>query len=524
MRYNPRVSAVGLSLWLCLSWVCTARAEGARLALIIGNNVGGAHEPHLRYAEDDAERVSAALRDLGGFAPADTVMLRGENADMVRSTLITLNDRLRSIGSKQTVLLVYYSGHADAESMHLGESRLRFDELAKLVRGSSAGLRLLVVDACRSGVLTRVKGGRPVPPFALPEPEPTAPGEGFALLTASTANEDAQESDELGASFFTHAFVSGLRGAADENGDGRIMLDEVYRHTYEATLRASSQSAHGTQHPTFQYEVRGREAIVLTMLAGARDGQGRVTLPAGVSFVLLKGSAHGPVVAEVSERAFARTLTLPSGPYFVRGRAPDHLLEGKLELTRNGASTLRVDSLSKVAYARLVRKGGTEARLAHGVFALATVRSAIAGADRPCVGAAAGYALHFHYISVLPRADACVSGFRTRSLVASTREYALGVTAMLTHDVGRFAFSIGLALAVQLTRQSFNTRGEARRRLSTAPASALVAAFGVDAGAGIQLGLEARGETYLLHLLDSPAPHWEAAFAVRGGVSVSKLF
>lgn len=55
--------------------------------------------------------------------------------------------RLRSARTRpdtQIVLFVYYSGHADAEDLHLGESRLAVAEIAQLVRGSAADFRLLV--------------------------------------------------------------------------------------------------------------------------------------------------------------------------------------------------------------------------------------------------------------------------------------------------------------------------------------------------------------------------------------------
>lgn len=96
------------------------------------------------------------------------VLLRDEDAGTVRRSLITLNDRVRaaqSLPNTETLLFVYYSGHADARALWLRGARLEIRELPELVRGSAATFRVLVVDACRSGGLTRVKGARPVPVF-----------------------------------------------------------------------------------------------------------------------------------------------------------------------------------------------------------------------------------------------------------------------------------------------------------------------------------------------------------------------
>jgi len=84
-----------------------------------------------------------------------------------RAALISINDRIRTAGATESMLIVYYSGHADAEALHLGATNFALTQLEQLVRGSPAAFRLLVVDACRSGALTRVKGGKPAAAFPI---------------------------------------------------------------------------------------------------------------------------------------------------------------------------------------------------------------------------------------------------------------------------------------------------------------------------------------------------------------------
>jgi uncharacterized caspase-like protein len=59
---------------------------------------------------------------------------------------------------------------------------------------------------------------------------------GYAFLTSSSPDEVAQESDHIGASFFTHYLVSGLRGAADVTGEGKVTLNEAYQFAFNETL------------------------------------------------------------------------------------------------------------------------------------------------------------------------------------------------------------------------------------------------------------------------------------------------
>ncbi|HET9751788.1 MAG TPA: caspase family protein, partial [Myxococcales bacterium] len=283
-----------------------AAAQVEKFAMVVGNDTGQPPDAALRYSETDAARMAAVLQEVGGVRPENLVLLRGQDAATVRRALIAVNDRVRAARG-QTVLIVYYSGHADAGALHLGGTSLELPELEQLVRGSAASFRLLVLDACRSGALTRVKGGAPIPPFEIRIDERVA-GEGAVFLTSSSASEDSQESDDIKGSFFSHALISGLLGAADENGDGRVTLDEAYRYAYDATLRASSRTLAGLQHPTFQYEVRGQGNLVLSTLDGNAPGRAWVSLPAGRTWLLFNGSEEGAVVAEVGARDKARRL------------------------------------------------------------------------------------------------------------------------------------------------------------------------------------------------------------------------
>ena len=240
------------SLIVLLLLAAPARAEVERYAVIVGHDAGAADEQKLRFAESDAQRLGELLGEVGGVRDENKIVLRGKTADQVRRALIATNERIRvgQRAGREAMLIVYYSGHGDADALHLGGTRFDLRELEALVRGSSASIRLLVIDACRSGAVTRVKGGKPGAPIALSAP-PEAPGEGVIVLTASTAGEDAQESDQLAGSFFTHFLLSALRGAADDNRDQTVTVAEAFAYTREQTILASSRTLAGTQHPTF---------------------------------------------------------------------------------------------------------------------------------------------------------------------------------------------------------------------------------------------------------------------------------
>src|SRR5262249_32706624 len=106
---------------------------------------------------------------------------------------------------------------------------------------------------------------------------------GHAFLASSSLDEAAQESDRIGGSFFTHFLLSGLRGAADVSGDGRVTLNEAYNFAFSETLARTEKTLSGPQHPAYDIQLAGTGDVVMTDLhdpsAGlsiAQDLRGRV--------------------------------------------------------------------------------------------------------------------------------------------------------------------------------------------------------------------------------------------------------
>ena len=87
---------------------------------------------------------------------------------------------------------------------------------------------------------------------------------GHAFLTSSSADEVAQESEGLGGSFFTHYLTSGMRGAADVSGDGKITLNEAYQFAFHETLGGTADTRGGAQHPAYDIQLSGTGDVVMT--------------------------------------------------------------------------------------------------------------------------------------------------------------------------------------------------------------------------------------------------------------------
>ena len=495
----PRALLLAVLGVLILGTPARAWAAVERYAIVIGNDQGERDETTLRYAETDAQKVYDVLRDLGGFRPENMVLLQGQDADAVQRVIIATNDRirLRASPSDEAILLVYYSGHADAEALHLGGDRLETRRVRQLVRGSSADVRILMLDSCRSGALTRVKGGTQAPPFEIGVDQRLA-GEGVIFLTSASANEDAQESDGLRGSFFTHYFVSGLVGAADQNEDGSVTLEEAYAYAYENTLRATSRTLAGVQHPTFQLDLRGRGGVVLTRLHQASRSRGTLSFPRGKTYLVLAGDANGAVVAEVGVRDRSRVLDLEAGRYFVRGRARDYLLEGTVRIRVGQTTVVQDGGLERIEYARLARKGESDRKVAHGPVVGYQMRTPLWKGARLCHGARLGYAVEQRWLSITSRVGFCRSGFRNGTLSANADELDIDTIVSHVFDVPVVSIGVGVGGGLSWLRQTFETRGVAPPRNTLAGHVDIVLAFLWDLPRGFYIETTIAGQVYLL--------------------------
>jgi len=471
-----------------------ARAEIERYALIIGNDTGDGDEQRLRYAEDDARRVYEVLRELGGFRPENMLMLRSEDAETARRSLISLNDRIRTqtASGAQSELLVYYSGHSDQAALHLGRSTMELVQLEELVRGSAATLRVLILDSCRSGALTRVKGGTIQPGFAVALDQ-QFPSDGVIFWTATSESESAQESDALRGSFFTHYLVSGLLGAADRDGSGSVTLGEAYQYTYENTLRATSRTLSGTQHPTFHYELGGHGDVVLTVLSRPGDQRALISFPEDKSYLLIQGSADGGVVAEIGAHDRTRRLSVKPGRYFVRGRSPEFLLEGTLVLGPSEQHQVRDEELERIDYMRLARKGHLDLRHASSVRAGYALRTALWSGGMLCQGPFAGYAIDLGLVSLAPRVGVCRGGFGgAPGVTADELDVELG--AAHTWHLGRLATGAGFSLGGSYLRQRTSNGDELGH--DTLAHAGVLTSVTVDIASGFYSGIEVDAMSY----------------------------
>ena len=324
-------SLFGLALVTGLAVVPSLEAgsDVRRLALVAGANRGAPERVPLRYAIADAERFAGVMTRLGGLAPDDCVTLKNPTRRSFLDALALVRSRAegaRQEGSRVEVIL-YYSGHADEAGLMLGREALSYRELREAMQGMAADVGITVLDACASGVITRLKGGRLRPAFLTDD---SMRMQGHAFLTSSSENEAAQESERLQGSFFTHALVSGLRGAADASGDGRVTLGEAYQFAFQETLAQTTTTQGGAQHPAYDIRMSGTGDVVMTDVRQASAG-----LVLGPEFDgrFFVRDAKRRLVAELYKPAGRRAeIAVEAGTYEVQYEEEKKLYSGEIVL------------------------------------------------------------------------------------------------------------------------------------------------------------------------------------------------
>lgn len=282
--------------------------------IFVGSNTGGPGQTTLRYAERDAQTAAQTLREIGRYGDADMRVLTGPSPTEVLSALSIVGARLREHERKgeQALLIFYFSGHAKASALHLGNKELELGALRDRLRGLPTTLTLIVLDTCQSGAFARTKGAEAAPDFST-NSVARLQTRGTAILASSTAQELSQESDELHSSYFTHHLLVALRGAGDQDRDGRVTLDEAYRYAYRQTLTATERTTVGGQHATLETDLSGLGDVALTY---PRDAKSQLLLPADLDArILVTHKASASIFAEVHKAAGAPlSLALPAPP------------------------------------------------------------------------------------------------------------------------------------------------------------------------------------------------------------------
>lgn len=313
-----------------------ARKDPAAYALVVSSAEGGAGQLPLQYADLDAQRVAEVLSDLGHYRGENIMQVQNPDREGLIDAMIEVQHQLRQHAQRgeRSRLFFYYSGHARANALNLGDELFALPELRERLVGMGATVTVTVLDACQSGAFSHIKGTVPAADFSFNSTSQLN-AEGLVVLASSAGSELSQESDDLAASFFTHHLLVALRGAGDLDQDGRVSLGEAYGYAYNRTLSTTSRTAVGGQHVTLETNLKGKGELVLSYPV---DADAHVSLPAGLAGKLVfEQKSSGAVLVELEKASGSSIrLALPRGKYAAIVRAAGMARACELDLSSGG--------------------------------------------------------------------------------------------------------------------------------------------------------------------------------------------
>ncbi|WP_394840431.1 caspase domain-containing protein [Pendulispora rubella] len=323
-----------------------------RILVAVASTVGLEAERPLRFPVNDAGRVRDVMVTLGGVRPEHAFVMNEPTRGQLLAGIARAKLEAEKHRADEVTLVFYFSGHGDRDALHLGGERILLGDLSRRLAEVPAGLRLAVTDACRA---TRDKGFTAEEPFSVTSVH-VAQATGQVWLHASSDGEAAQESDELQGAIFTHAWLNGLRGAADSNGDARVTLEESFAFAHAQTLLRSAKSSGVLQKPEAIVTLRETAPIVLTrpLTRGATLSFPRAR---DAHFLVYLADAKSVLSEMWSSRERRIGLRVPAGHYVVQRRAGGGSSTAMLALTEGEARDLEERDFVSSPHGRIARKG-----------------------------------------------------------------------------------------------------------------------------------------------------------------------
>ena len=220
-----------------------AKSPPKKVALLIGVSQYEGDLPPLPGAPNDVEAMRQVLEDpeLGWFDQVD--LLRNPNPTEMRRAI----GRLFRKSQRDDLALLFFAGHGlldESDRLYLTtpisnseevrETSVPASFLHDAMKSSRCKRKVVILDCCYSGTFAENWQARSGGKIDL---ERQLGGEGQAVLTSSSSAQKSFERE--GSGIYTRYLVEGLRGAADQNKDGIISIQELHDYAKERVVSAT---------------------------------------------------------------------------------------------------------------------------------------------------------------------------------------------------------------------------------------------------------------------------------------------
>ncbi len=349
----------------------------------------------LRFADDDA----IAFASFASEGASQTHLLTVVDADTQRrlgttippaepptkaGLLAAVADVHRALeadaraGIESTVYL-YYSGHGTDEigrvpALALLDADLTRELLYDEVLAALPATHVhLFVDACHAEGVVRPRDAQaqvvPTGPSDIAESAAMSTLARFpsvGAIVGATRGAQTHEWADYSGGVFTHELLSGLRGGADVDGNGRIEYSEIA--AFLSAANGSVADPRARLEPVIHPPVANPRAPIIDLRVRASDAV--IEGPAGQHGLFSIENEHGDQIVDLRAEAGYRTrLVVPSSTtLYIRSE------RGEASLRLSPGDRVEVASLA-FHVARSAERGSLDSALRHGLFATPYGRS-----------------------------------------------------------------------------------------------------------------------------------------------------
>ena len=222
-------------------------------AVIVGVSdykLGQPGKGDLNYSDDDARIFSDFLKSrAGGSVPANQIRLLTDRQASRQHILQAMTVFKKATPDDR--IIFYFSGHGDDQVFLPYDASpgvaLPHQDIKDAFRGSAAGTKLLLADACMSGTMKEHTAGTSAR-VAKPVSRQSSTNSNVIVMMSSRLKETPQESSNslessnLKQGTFTYYLVRGAQGEADDAPkDGIVTIWELHNYVSRNVQKLTSK-------------------------------------------------------------------------------------------------------------------------------------------------------------------------------------------------------------------------------------------------------------------------------------------
>ncbi|MCI0469570.1 MAG: caspase family protein, partial [Nitrospirae bacterium] len=231
-------------------------------AVVIGiTNYREKEIPSVKYATKDANSIAAYLENVARI-PKGNIKLMLDSAATKSDLEAYIEDWLKRRANKDSTIYVFYAGHGTHDAQGKEAYIVPFEghpdfpsklyplkRMYESLNNLSAKNVIVMLDSCFSGAEGKSVISAGARPLVISMENPALEHGKVMVLAASSGSQISSDYDKAQHGLFTYYLLKGLRGEADNNGDGTIEVGELFEYTKANVTQKASVEFNRDQTP-----------------------------------------------------------------------------------------------------------------------------------------------------------------------------------------------------------------------------------------------------------------------------------